>query len=277
MEELMSNSDSQRYVVCYKWVVDEADIRIADDLSVDMSRARYKISDFDRSAIEAAMRACESSAANGVEAEVHALSFGGSEVSSSLKDALSRGPAEGWVIITDAAKTADGRVTAQALSAGIKAVGTVNCVFAAEGASDTYARQIPARIAALLDWPLISSVLDMHIDGDVLTATRKLDDCLQKVQTTLPAVVSVLPEGYEPRTPGLKAVMAAGRKPNHELKGDELGFDPDDTAEALLTPIRRDASLVGYAASRKNIIFKDMATAEAVASVASALRKEGVV
>ena len=273
----MSVSTLRRYVACYKWVLDEADIRIADDLSVDVSRAISKVSDFDRSALEAAMRASETAQAQDAGIEVHSLTFGNAEVSRSLKDALSRGPAEGWVIASDAAEAADGRVTAQALAAGIRAIGDVGCVFTAEGASDTYARQIPARIAALLDWPLVSSVLNLSIEGDVLTVTRKLDDCLQKVRVNLPAVVSVLPEDFEPRTPGLKAVMAAGRKPTYELGASELGFDPADTQAAPLVPKRCDASQIGYVTDRKNIIFKNMSAEEAAGEVVAALRKEGVI
>ncbi len=276
----MSDTAMQRYVVCYKWVLDEADIRVLDDLKVDMTRAKGKVSDFDRSAIEAAMRAAEAQGAGESQdkaLEVHALTFGDAEVTRSLKDALSRGPAEGWTIAGEAAKTADGRVSAQALAAGIKAIPNVSCVFAAEGASDTYARQIPSRIAAILDWPLISSVLTLKIEGDELIATRKLEDCLQNVRVTLPAVVSVLPEDYEPRTPGLKAVMAAGRKPTHELGSAELGFDPNDVASPMLSPKRLNVSQIGYAAARKNIIHKGLSADEAAQSVASALRKEGVV
>jgi len=44
-----------KILVCYKWVLDEQDIRInPNDLSLDCSRAKGKISDFDRNAIEEA-------------------------------------------------------------------------------------------------------------------------------------------------------------------------------------------------------------------------------
>lgn len=273
----MSAAGLQRFVACYKWVLDEADIRIADDLSVDFSHAKGKLSEFDRSAIEAAMQSYEAAGGEESGIEVHSLTFGNAEVLRSFKDALSRGPIEGWAIASSAGDAADGRVTAQALAAGIKAMGDVSCVFAAEGASDTYARQVPARIAALLDWPFVSSVLELRIEDGVLFATRKLDDCLQKVQVHLPAVVSVLPEGFEPRTPGLKAVMAAGRKPTHELDASELGFCPSNAASDLLTPKRCEVSQIGYVASRKKIIFKDMSAEEAANAVATELRKEGVV
>jgi electron transfer flavoprotein beta subunit len=252
-----------KYVVCYKWVADEADIRILDDLSVDLSRAKYKISDFDRSAIEAAMLVADTTGA-----EVCTLAFGGTEVSASLKSALSRGPVEGYWIASEAAEQADGRVTALALASGIKAIGSISAVFCAEGASDTYARQVPGRIAAQLDWPLISSVLSFAIEGDVLTAVRKLDDCLQTVQATLPVVISVLPEGYEPRTPGLKAVMEGGRKPSTELSCSELGLD--------LEPRRHDVNTRGFIMSRRNIILKDLEAQEAATQLAAALRKDGV-
>ena len=42
-------------LVCYKWTLDEQDIKIkSEDLSLDSSRAKGKISDFDRNAIEEA-------------------------------------------------------------------------------------------------------------------------------------------------------------------------------------------------------------------------------
>lgn len=71
-------------VACYKWVVDEADIRIGDDLTVDVSRARKKISEFDRSAIEAAMHAAEE-----MNAQAVTLTYGSEDVKTSLKDCLS--------------------------------------------------------------------------------------------------------------------------------------------------------------------------------------------
>ena len=253
-----------KYLVCYKWLLDEADIRIKDDLSVDTSRAKYKISEFDRSAIEAAM-----SVAKSTGADVHTLSFGNSETARSLKDALSRGPAEGYWIASDAADEADGRATANALYGGIQAIGDISAVFCAEGASDTYARLVPGRLAALLDWPLVSSVLSLGIDGDVLTAVRKLDDSMQTVKVTLPAVVSVLPENFEPKVPGLKAVMDGGRKPAHQLETSTLGLD--------ISSRRKGASAKGFVMSRKNIILKELGAEEAAEATVASLRKEGVV
>ena len=96
-----------------------------------------------------------------------------------------------------------------------------------------------------------------------------LDDCLQKVKVELPAVVAVLPEITSAPIPGLKAVLAAGKKPVTELKAQDLGVD--------LTPKSRVTEIKGYMMDRKNIIFNEGETAERVNNLVAALRKEGVV
>lgn len=251
-----------KIVACYKWVADEADLKIAADLSVDVSKAKGKISDYDRNAIEAAMQIANKTGDTAVT-----LTFGNAKAKQSLKDALSRGPKEGYWINADEADRADGAVTAQALAAAINKIGDVLLVVCAEGASDTYARQTAPRIAALLDWPLVSSVSEIDIEGQTITATRKLDDCLETVQVELPAVIAVLPEANQPTIPGLKAVMEAGKKPTHEIKGADLGID--------FKPLNQIKAVKGFVMNRKNIILEGSA-AEQVKELVAALRKEGV-
>ncbi len=79
-----------KILVCYKWVLDEQDIKINPaDLSLDSSRAKGKISDFDRNAIEEATLLVEK-----LGGTVDALTYGTPAVKQSLKDVLSRGPNE---------------------------------------------------------------------------------------------------------------------------------------------------------------------------------------
>ena len=90
-------------LVCYKWTLDEQDIKIKpEDLSLDSSRAKGKISDFDRNAIEEAALLVEK---NG--GAVDALTYGTASVKQSLKDALSRGPAKVYWVADASAENAD--------------------------------------------------------------------------------------------------------------------------------------------------------------------------
>jgi electron transfer flavoprotein beta subunit len=107
----------------------------------------------------------------------------------------------------------------------------------------------------------------MTFVGETLQAVRKLDDCLQTVEVELPAVVAVLPEINSAPIPGLKAVMAAGKKPVTEYKSADLGVD--------LTPKTQVTAFKGYVMQRKNIILSGD-VGENVAALVAALRKEGV-
>jgi electron transfer flavoprotein beta subunit len=248
-------------IACYKWVAEEADIKINPDLSVDLSKAKGKISDYDKNAIEAAVQMA--AVLNGKAA---GLTFGAPGAKQSLKDALSRGLEEAVYVNAAAAPQADGAVTAAALAAAIKKLDDVSLVICAEGASDTFARQTAPRLGAMLDWPVVTSVCKMDIAGNTLTLVRKLDDCLQTVTTELPAVIAVLPEINNPPIPGLKAVMAAGKKPVTEFKPEDLGID--------LTPKIQVVQTQGYVMNRKNIIFKTGEAPDKVKELAAALRKE---
>lgn len=250
-------------VACYKWVLDEADIRINSDLTVDVTKAKGKISDYDKNAIEAAVQAAKQ-----LNGQCISLTFGSSQAKASLKDALSRGPEEAYWINAVEAETADGSVTAKALAAALTVIGDVSLVVCAEGASDTYARQTAPRIGAILDWPVITSVTDLTIQGNTLTAVRQLDKCMETVKTEMPAVVAVLPTANTPTVPGLKALVAAGRKPVKELTSLDLGID--------LTPNIKVTSKTGYVMDRKNIIFSEGDAAEKARELALALRKEGL-
>ncbi len=252
-----------KIIACYKWVADEADIRINPDLSVDTRKAKGKISDYDKNAIEAAVEVAAQ-----IGGQAVTLTFGDAGAKPSLKDALSRGPEEGYWINAQEAGQADGAVTARALAAAIQKIGDFSLIICAEGASDTYARQTAPRIGAILDLPVITSVLKMSFNGNSLIATRKLEDSLETVKVDLPAVVAVLPEANSPAIPGLKAVMAAGRKPVTEYPAADLGID--------FTPRNQVKAVRGYVMNRKNIIFNTGEAADQVKELVAALRKECV-
>lgn len=252
-----------RVIACYKWVADEADIRINADLTVDAGRAKGKISDYDKNAIEAAVQAASSLGGKAVT-----LTFGTAAAKPSLKDALSRGPEEGFWINAEAAAAADGAVTAKALAAAIEKIGDYSVIFCAEGASDTYARQTAPRLAAALNLPVVTSAASVTFAGDAATVVRKLEDTLETVQVKLPAVIAVLPEANEPCIPGLKAVMAAGKKPVTEYHAADLGID--------FTPKSKVTLVKGYVMNRKNILFAEGSAEDKVRELTAALRKECV-
>lgn len=247
-------------LVGFKWVLDEADVRIGDDLSVDLSKASRKISDYDKNAIEAGRLLAEQ-----LQGSAVGVSCGSDETRKAFVDALARGLDAGvWVKTAEAASSA---AAARALAA-VARQRDVALVVCSEGSSDDYARQTGSRVGALLDWPVATSVLAVQVEGDTVLVRRRMETCEQVVRLPLPAVVSVLPEINAAPIPGLKAVLAAKKKTVDELDAASLGVD-----EASGISID-DVS--GYANDRKNVLIEGDSAADVAAKLLEALKKEGV-
>lgn len=250
-------------IACYKWVVNEAEILFNKDLSLDLSAAHYKISDYDRNAIQLAVELAKVNGARPV-----GLTCGGPESKKSFKDALSRGLEEAFLVDLGEDRNVDGVLTANALAYGVNKIGDPSFIICADASSDVYGRQTGARIAANLRLPYVGLVCKAELNGDTLTCVRKLDGELETVQVQAPAVISILPETIDPIVPGLRALTMAGRKPSQIISEDELKFLNNEK-----TTLIDDKA---YVMVRKNIILEGETMAEKTQALAAALKKEGV-
>jgi electron transfer flavoprotein beta subunit len=256
-----------KFLVLYKWTLDEQDIKVkSDDLSLDTSRAKGKISDFDRNAIEEAAGIVEKQGGS-----VDALSYGSATVKQSLKDVLSRGADKAYWIADASAETADASVTAKVLAAAIRRIGPYDYILTGEGSSDQFNQQTAPRLAALLGLPCLSYVHKLETDGSKISVARKLADCTELATVTGPAVISVLSDINKPRIPGLKQVLGASKKPSEEIPLSALGLAPQD-----LEPKAQCQSVKGFVMTRKNVIFKDANPADAVGKLVASLAGEGL-
>lgn len=254
-------------LVCYKWTLDEKDVKIKpEDLSLDTNRAKGKISDFDRNALEEATLIVEQQGGT-----VHALTYGTSAVQESLKDVLSRGPETVYWIADNSAGKADACVTANVLAAAIRKLGSYDLILCGEGSSDLFNQQTAARLAALLGLPCVTYVEKLSVEGDTVKATRKLADCTEVATVKGPVVLSVLGTINKPRIPSLKQVLGAAKKPKKEIKIADLGL----SSEAL-QPKSTNKSAKGFVAKRKNIVYKEANAAANVGKLTSSLAAEGL-
>ncbi len=256
-----------KFLVLYKWTLDEQDIKIRpDDLSLDASRAKGKISDFDRNAIEEAARVVEKQGGS-----VDALSYGTAAVKQSLKDVLSRGADKVYWIADESAEKADAAVTAKVLAAAIRRIGPYDFILTGEGSSDLFNQQTAPRLAALLDLPCLSFVHKLEIDGAKASVARKLADCTELATVAGPAVISLLSDINKPRIPGLKQVLGASKKPNEEIPLSALGLSAQDLQPKA---VRRSAK--GFVMTRRNVIFKEANASDNVGKLITSLASEGL-
>lgn len=254
-------------VTCYKWVPDEQDIKInPSSLALDFSKAKNKISDYDRNAIEEAVLIAQKNGGS-----ITALTYGTAAAKQSLKDVLSRGPEKAVFVSDEGAAGADAFITANVLASAVRKIGAYDVIICGEGSADTYAQQVGPRLAALLGIPAITYVSEMRVEGDRVIATRKVGNCIEVATASFPVVVTVLPEINKPRIPSLKEVLGAAKKPMVEYKLVDLGLSGENLAGK-----NKVKSIKGYVMSRKNVIYKEGTAAEKVAGLVSNLAKEGV-
>jgi electron transfer flavoprotein beta subunit len=255
-----------KVISCYKWVLDEADLKIdAKSRVLLRDRAKSKISEYDRNAIECGVQLVEEQGG-----EVIALTAGTADAKNSLKDALSRGPAQAVFVKDELMAKADAAATAKVLEAAVKQIGEYDLLICGEGSSDGYSQQVGIRLAQHLGIPVITFVNKVQVSGGVLRAERKLEEGIEVVEVNLPALITVLPDINAPRIPSLKQILGATKKPVKELSVSELGLD----ASRIEARVKRQ-SVLGAVMERKKIRVQGE-TAEVVAHIVDVLRKEGV-
>jgi electron transfer flavoprotein beta subunit len=255
-----------KVIACYKWVLDEADLRIdPKSRGLITERAKSKISEYDRTALECGVQLAEAQGG-----DVIALTAGTAEAKKSLKDVLSRGPAEVFYVNDEAMAKTDPSVTAKVLAAAVRQIGEYDLIACGEGSSDGYSQQVGIRLAQNLGVPVITFVNKLEVDGRVFLAERKLDEGIEVVEVDLPAVVTVLPDLNVPRIPSLKQILAAAKKPVREVTLKDLGLEG-----AQITPklVRRE--VLGTVMERKRIRVEGEAENIATQTL-EILKNEGV-
>jgi electron transfer flavoprotein beta subunit len=233
-----------RIITCFKWVIDQADIKTAPgSRELALERAAYRISDYDRFAIEEAALLQEQYGGS-----TAAITVGPPTARKSLKDVLSRGPEKAYFVNDASFDQLEPSQTASILAAAIRSQLEYDLIICGEGSGDLYAQQVGPRLAENLDIACATCVSKLSVDGQQIIVERKLEDGIEVAVLPLPALITVLPDINMPRIPGLKDTLAAGKKPVHDISAADLGqnFPPAlQTNSILAASMERNAIKFG--------------------------------
>ena len=198
-------------VAAFKVVPDDQDIQVSADGTLDYSKAKNTVSAYDLNAIEAAAQL----AAANEGSNVVAVTVGGADIDDSKlkKNVRARGVDELYMSADDACKGLDARATAVALAELVSKVGAFDVVLCGDGSADNYAQQVDVQLAAKLGLPVVTAATKITAKDGALEVERTLEDVVEVVEAPLPCVVSVAPDIALPRIPGMKDILAAGKKP----------------------------------------------------------------
>src|SRR2546421_1586818 len=173
-------------VVCVKQVPDtwaERTLR-SEDSRLDRAAADGVINELDEYAIEEGLQLAE---AHG--GEVTILSMGPDKASESIRKALSMGADKAVHLIDDQLAGSDALATSLALATVLGRIGFDLVILGSES-TDARMRVMAAMLAQRLGVAQVSMATKLEIDGDTVRAHRATDYGYDKIEASLPAVVS---------------------------------------------------------------------------------------
>jgi electron transfer flavoprotein beta subunit len=208
-------------VVCVKQVPDTYSERTlkSEDSTLDRQSADAVINEIDEYAIEEGLRLAE---AHG--GEVTILSMGPERAAESIRKALSMGADKAVHLVDDGLAGSDALQTSAAIAQVLSRTGFDLVILGSES-TDARMGVLGAMLAERLGVPQLSLASKVEIDGTSVHINRQTDYGYDKVQGSLPAVISVVEKINEPRYPSFKGIMAAKKKPVETLSMAGAGID----------------------------------------------------
>ena len=163
--------------------------------------------------------------------EVTILTVGPERATESIRKALSMGADKAVHVLDDGIHGSDAVGTAKVLAA---ALGSVEWDVAIAGSEATDARGavVPAMLAEVLGAPQLTQARKVEVDGSTVSIERVTDTGYEKVQASLPAVLSVVEKINDPRYPSFKGIMAAKSKPIEVKSLADLGLDAGEVGSS---------------------------------------------
>jgi electron transfer flavoprotein beta subunit len=214
-------------VVCVKQVPDTESPRKlkSDDNTLDRAAADGVINELDEYAIEEGLQIAEAQREAGAEAEVTIMTMGPEKAAESIRKALSMGADKAVHLLDDGLAGSDALSTSYAIAQVLGQTG-FDLVICGSESTDARMGVMAAMLAERLGVPQVSLASKVEINGSDLKIRRVSEDGYFEVESTLPAVISVVEKINEPRYPSFKGIMAAKKKPVQTMSLADAGIDP---------------------------------------------------
>ena len=257
-----------RFVPLVKQVTDVDQIKADAEGNMRTEGVPLKISNYDKNAVEAAVRLKEKNPGS----EVVALATG-PNIKEGVKEVLAMGCDKAVIINLAEFKGSDTLASSRVLAAAIKKLGGADVIIGGEGSLDSYTGFMGPRLSQRLDIPLVTYAVGLEVAGTTVKVRSNISGIYEDFELPTPCMVTVSEEINQPRLPPLLQILQAGKKPITEWKLADLGLKAEDVGQGGSGSkiIKNQAPKM----ERKRIRIKGTPE-EAAAQLAQALKKEGV-
>lgn len=214
-------------VVCIKQVPDSAQIRVHPVTNTIMRQGVPAIvNPYDLFALEEALRLKDK-----FGGRVTMLCMGPPQAEDALRKCISFGATDAILVTDRAFAGADTLATSYALTSAIRKIHAeqaVDLVFTGKQTIDGDTAQVGPGIAKRLGWNLltyVSKINEVDLDGKTLTVERRAEGGVQRLQTTLPSLITMLEGTNEMRFATMDDMLRAGRCQVRKWSKDDAGIE----------------------------------------------------
>ncbi|MBK6851301.1 MAG: electron transfer flavoprotein subunit beta/FixA family protein [Burkholderiales bacterium] len=214
-------------VVCIKQVPDSAQIRVHPVTNTIMRQGVPAIvNPYDLFALEEALRLKDK-----FGGRVTMLCMGPPQAEDALRKCISFGATDAILVTDRAFAGADTLATSYALTAAIRKISqdqAVDLVFTGKQTIDGDTAQVGPGIAKRLGWNLltyVSKINDLDLDGRSITVERRAEGGVQRLQTKLPSLITMLEGTNEMRFATMDDMLRAARVPVRKWNKDDAGIE----------------------------------------------------
>ncbi|NWF94194.1 MAG: electron transfer flavoprotein subunit beta/FixA family protein [Syntrophaceae bacterium] len=213
-----------KIAVCIKQVPDTTDVKIDPKTNTLIREGVTSICNpFDEYAIEEALLLREKHGG-----EVHVITMGPPQAIEVLKNALAVGADRVYLVSDKAFAGSDTLATAYALSKTIQKIGEVDLVICGKQAIDGDTAQVGPGVATRLGIPqltYVSKIREINLEKKKIIVERLLEHGREVVESSLPALLTVVKDINEPRLPSLLGIKKAAKAQIPTLTAKDIGAD----------------------------------------------------
>src|SRR5690625_3227186 len=211
--------------VLLKRTFDTEDKIVVTDGEIEDDGAEFIIIPYDEYAVEEAIVQRDKHGG-----EVTVVTIGDEDSEKQLRTALAMGADKAVLINTEYdLEEGDQFTTVKILEAFFQDK-EVDLILAGNVAIDEASGQVGPRLAEVLDIPFVTTIVGLEIENDLVKIDKDVEGDIEKIETSLPLLVTCQQGLYEPSNPSLPAIMQARNKPLEELELMDLDLDEDDVA-----------------------------------------------
>jgi electron transfer flavoprotein beta subunit len=219
-----NEEEKVKIAICIKQVPDTTDVKIDPKTNTLVREGVASITNpFDEYAVEEGLLIKEKHGG-----EVHVISMGPPQAIEVLKNALAVGADKVYLVSDRAFAGADTLATAYALSKTIQTIGEVDLILCGKQAIDGDTAQVGPGIATRLGIPqltYVSKIKEINLEKKRIIVERLLEHGREVVESSLPALLTVVKDINEPRLPSLLGIKKAAKAQIPTWTAKDIGAD----------------------------------------------------